>query len=1306
MATSTGFDDDEDLFPEDRWGKKQDETENQGSGSDDEEWETDTENPNEEMLQYLDTLVGAIIEGFVEQKDGLFTPQGMLFNTRIAKDEPEAEVKRAAEKMKQSFQSGHKGEDEMPAPRKEAIEMIIQYYMMTRDLIVTSFPKATVCEAKKFFIVSLMSGVDRALQSYQRNDSLWQYGSASDEDRKCNLIYDPESVNKSLGRRLMNARRFHFEFIYRRFNKGIDDMLRKEIEKKKDKIKRREEREKERTIRKEREQAWEFLKISNPRKEKSFFEKKQSKPVVPQPGTKTLQKQAQQESQTTCDSHEERMATEKGNWDEGWDDFDPFARPQGSTLQTQVQNPAQTSHQTVHLLPKSILKPVSEHCVDFGKETTNQPLSILDTATPLGKLPMPFRPQPQSQEGAVQYVQIRHEPAYKQQMLQAQTQQTPYPSVAAASTTSTQRTSVKYAKRFDPYTGEVVYMGLEPEDASTQNWTQDVHTDPRYDPQGCLISQGKDDRMLPKAGVVLDQNYEYERKIRKPAPQPFTSPLDAGMRVLDQWGVPANSTAAALTMASTAAQVEGMTNMIKNKREQGRYIFVKEPTLPPQQDLSIDSFDYNINGLDGYSILGERFLNTRFASETARMVTMRGIFQRVVDDPRTPLLTKEVTLNLLGQFDLPKIHKEDTQNSALEAARMITKTSTAKKANTYGNLIPPPVLGTNSNLNPELLKNLYLILGMDIKEKFTVGSSTCKPLRFFLPALADTITGQGLTRQGAYALLLSILTGDSYEQVRCAAYDDPIPFEQTWMTLQKTSSRPMSTQDLQLQLNHQFEKRPEDLEGTLVKIQNIRAKMFDDMEDPAQKKIFITKLTTGDFLNLIHQYYPSQAGRIQGAFEAEKNAQELERSIRESQGRLHTFEPKNEINMLRETICSVLSKPGGITEGPCQLIGSSSVSAPKTKKSADASAISVSAIQLTAADRPAEASQEKDSSQQFAQGVGRGSNKSRAWSQGNRGRGRGLPFNAVSLFANNQNGFTGQQAIGINPQQAVSAVQMVPVQQVQQAQPTQQQQQQFHQGGGQRRPPVRNEMAETIFENTNFTRGNCFLCNTAGHGFRQCALYPNLYPVEKECPTCGGLHPVPCRQGQQPPAQNVYPVQQQQAPFQNQGQGQPMQIDPNVFQPQGTRYQNPNPNRGFNRGFGRGFGNGFGRGGGGFGRGSNRFRNTNFGGNQTDQMNVSQILGLLQSQGMAASQQQQPQQSQNTWAQPQQAMTNPVQQQAQPPQNLPQQQVQQQALGGARNGLLGNGGVQAAPDTVFLSALAAQQIPQGMQIIQQPQIYQ
>jgi hypothetical protein len=878
---------------------------------------------------------------------------------------------------------------------------------------------------------------------------------------------------------------------------------------------------------------------------------------------------------------------------------------------------------------------------------------------------------------------------------------------------SKKKKTLRYARRRDPQTGQVYYTGLEEgdsqedeeeetaSDSEQESYTEDdprsagYQSGPRYKP------------FLPKAGSVYDPPPSgFERRIKKKKTPSGLPPLDPAMRTLNHYGISANDPVTGVTLATGSCIYESTRALAKGGKEAHTWVTEKAPSI--HSNWKVDSFNYDIEGKDQYEILGSKFLKTLFASESARLLAMRAIFQRVVDDPETPQRTLKIALEALGQFDLPKQHMKDANSSAIAAARLVSEGTLSGVSTQAGyagtSLIPPPRLGDVDGFGPNILKLLSTSTGLGDK-KYSVGDPDSQPLKVFLTPLVSLIESSRLNEQAAYALLMAVLKGETQDQVRNAYFEDGIPFEETWITLQKTAPRYSSSIELQKKLNSQFEKKPDRIESVLTTLQNIRAKMCEEYPDPTQRKVLAAQLTIKDYRNLCHTFYPSQASIIDTMFRTRKQAEALDRKQREMEGRPCPFRPTSEINMLKEIICSVLCGPDAISEGPSFLFGGSVAPDPahKGRKNVDIHTMEVTNVEsapmagapVTA--QPAQGAPQYPAHQPSSRGGGskRGGSRGQGprTTHGNFGQGRLAPYSADSYFVPGT-GTAAQTVIAPGTVDQTTNQQVAMGQaQVTYTQPPQQAPRQLWNPPGQPRADGGQTQKRTTPQICfDKLRGRCFNCASDQHWATSCPLYPNQYPIERECPQCGGCHPKECKgvPGALSLAVTSVPVRPQATQPQQENGGPRQRNEANYELDYRPRPRFNNGSRGGGRGS-------FNRGGGGYG--GNRYppRQT-FQPQQPYYSYPQQQPQYYPQQTYAPPQQTYaPQPAQMMVPQQPQMVAMPQQQMMQPQQMTQQPAVPQPgAVPVPRQGVLGNGGVQQIPENVFMSTMGAQQMAMPM----------
>ena len=275
------------------------------------------------------------------------------------------------------------------------------------------------------------------------------------------------------------------------------------------------------------------------------------------------------------------------------------------------------------------------------------------------------------------------------------------------------------------------------------------------------------------------------------------------------------------------------------------------------------------------------------------------------------------------------------------------------------------------------------------------------------------------------------------------------------------------------------------------------------------KKAFITQSTTQDYINLIHTFYPSQAGRIEAAYDTKMEAHQVEKELRERQGCLDTYRPPNEVNLLKEIICSHLSRPFGITAGPSRLFGGTEIGSPYAE---------MYALETCPSEGPSfplfTESTHSSNNCDFSNEDRRNPYQTEYGDNSN-----------IGNYAHFNTGILQQQAAPVYQQQ--SQMQQ-PYQHHHQPLPQEapfmamhaQPRQQVLQPRAQRSydprpiqenyinrglPYVHQECLETP------RKEFCFLCSGRNHLGFNCPIYPGEIPINVQCPACQGFHRSACK---------------------------------------------------------------------------------------------------------------------------------------------------------------------------------------------------
>jgi len=355
---------------------------------------------------------------------------------------------------------------------------------------------------------------------------------------------------------------------------------------------------------------------------------------------------------------------------------------------------------------------------------------------------------------------------------------------------------------------------------------------------------------------------------------------------------------AATALGVSVGVADGILGLDKDGREQSRPSFVQIPLPTISEDRRLLTFDYDIRGQNAEELLGPVFKGTRFPNEGARQETMRAIFQRIIDDPDALQDTRQIALAQMDQLDVPRLHVQNSNLSALKALNTLTKDDSF-------DLIEAPILGTR-NLTVEIAKSLYTLMGLNQDQKFSIENSESKPLKFYLRPLAMKITTEQLGEEGAYALLCNLVTGSTKVQTQIAWQEEKTPFITYWTTLQKTGNKLTTEDNARQELSKLLQTRPVHVESTLVRIKNLYTNIHAPERNQTIRKLLIEKNTLHDFKRLMQQYHPFHASIIDITFRDKWKALAIKAQAHAAFN--ETVTPPNKIYTLMETISTVMSR--------------------------------------------------------------------------------------------------------------------------------------------------------------------------------------------------------------------------------------------------------------------------------------------------------------------------------------------------------------------------------------------------------------
>jgi hypothetical protein len=323
------------------------------------------------------------------------------------------------------------------------------------------------------------------------------------------------------------------------------------------------------------------------------------------------------------------------------------------------------------------------------------------------------------------------------------------------------------------------------------------------------------------------------------------------------------------------------------------------PAPPDDIDLRVDSFDYNRDGTTAEEILGRRFSRLSFPSEAARLSTLRSIFSRVVDDPASSNVARHIALNQLGQFDHPKLTKQEVEHYI---SRSISRLDTHLDPE----IIPPPILGDNA-LDGKTYKTLQTRLGLGPSDRFSFDELNPGLLKNVLNNVSAVITNSGLREEEAYALLRRMTTGITYDTIQLAEFEQKIPFSEYWLIIQKTQKRTSSARDHEKRLKQILNSdKVENLEKTLNEIMVCTFKIHENETDPAYRKLITQRECLKNLRTFIRRHYSPYFSQINTCFMDRLRQVALEKND-------STFTNENtfhhqKVQIYLEIACEILAK--------------------------------------------------------------------------------------------------------------------------------------------------------------------------------------------------------------------------------------------------------------------------------------------------------------------------------------------------------------------------------------------------------------
>ena len=475
------------------------------------------------------------------------------------------------------------------------------------------------------------------------------------------------------------------------------------------------------------------------------------------------------------------------------------------------------------------------------------------------------------------------------------------------------------------YTGRIIPSSkqkTEPTFTPNQNPVKKTSNKTDYEPKQPILSH---------LGKIAGTKVTKQEEVSEPA---IYKAVDAVARSMENSNIPQDSPFSALTLVMTAAVIEGIKTAKEEKRKAKEEAMkskeakteILKPTL---DDLSVESFDYNITGTEPAGILGPRFRDTVFKNEETRISVMRGILQRVIDDPLTSTKTREEALRVMGKCDIPRLYEQMGQRASISVLEAMAKPvsmpetryprghdsdSSDEDDDEEKDLISPPELGSVATFGPNLVKSLRASLGITEQDKYDVDKDG-KSLKYYLPMLKSQITANKLNRECAFSLFLSVLGGDSEQDVRNRLGSGE-SFEHVWMHMQKMASERLSPEGAFREIQKICKDKPTNPEAAFTKIRNLRLRMYAHIKKPAIRKAQFERTVQEDMIRMMTLHYGMLYPLVMAQFKAKKDAHKITKKLKKQQGvPKEQIEDFNDVDVMMETICTNIKKTAGSMDG-------------------------------------------------------------------------------------------------------------------------------------------------------------------------------------------------------------------------------------------------------------------------------------------------------------------------------------------------------------------------------------------------------
>ena len=231
---------------------------------------------------------------------------------------------------------------------------------------------------------------------------------------------------------------------------------------------------------------------------------------------------------------------------------------------------------------------------------------------------------------------------------------------------------------------------------------------------------------------------------------------------------------------------------------------------------------------------------------------MKEIFQAIINDPLSSVTAFNIALAQLGQIDGRSIQRQEIQHQLA--------TTLARPLDDDPDIIPPPILGDNE-LDSKVLKTLQTRVGLE--EKFTIEELGGGAFKSLLTNLSSVITSAGLRQSEAYALMKRITKGITLEHITSSEIEHDIPFEELWISIQRTQKRQSSTREYEKKLkNLLYDTKLDNIEVSLNQIVVYNEKIHSKEVDPTIRKLLCQRNTLRDLRFFIRKFYPSYISQV------------------------------------------------------------------------------------------------------------------------------------------------------------------------------------------------------------------------------------------------------------------------------------------------------------------------------------------------------------------------------------------------------------------------------------------------------------